>query len=93
MPLCLRLHGQLYSDGLDVILGMDWLTQHKRVISCSPRYVDITHPNGHMIRCEPNLERTVSMLCALEAKSVEKVPVVSEYPNVFPEELLGMPPD
>ena len=33
------------------------------------------------------------MLCALEAKSVEKVPVVSEYPNVFPEELLGMPPD
>ena len=33
------------------------------------------------------------MLCALEAKSVEEVPVVCEYPNVFPEELLGMPPD
>ena len=33
------------------------------------------------------------MLCALEAKSVKEVPVVCEYPDVFPEELLGMPPD
>ena len=33
------------------------------------------------------------MLCALEAKSVQEVPIVFEYPDVFPEELLGMPPD
>jgi hypothetical protein len=32
------------------------------------------------------------MLCALEAKIVEEVPIVNEYPDVFPEELLGMPP-
>ena len=44
----------LPSVGLDVILGMDWLTQHKGVISCSPRYVEITHPSGHVICCEPN---------------------------------------
>ena len=80
-------------DGLDVILGMDWLTQHKGVISCSPRYVEITHPSGHVIRCEPNIDRTVSMLCALESKSVEEVPVVCEYPDLFLEELPGMPPD
>ena len=83
----------LPSNGQDVILGMDWLTQHKAVISCSPRYVEITHPSGHIIRCEPNLDRTISMLCALEAKSVKKVPVVCEYPDVFPKELLGMPPN
>jgi hypothetical protein len=29
----------------------------------------------------------------LEAKSVEEVPVMCEYPDVFPEELPGMPPD
>jgi hypothetical protein len=29
----------------------------------------------------------------MEAKSIEDVPVVREYPDVFPEELLGMPPD
>ena len=33
------------------------------------------------------------MLCALEAKSVEEVLVVCEYPDVFPEELSGMPPN
>ena len=66
----------LPSNGLDVILGMDWLTQHKGVISCSPRYVEITHPSGHVIRCEPNLEKMISMLCALEAKSIEEVTVV-----------------
>ena len=29
----------------------------------------------------------------MQAASVEEVPVVCEYPNVFLEELLGMPPD
>jgi hypothetical protein len=29
----------------------------------------------------------------MEAKTVEEVLVVNEYPDVFPEELLGMPPD
>ena len=83
----------LPSDGLDVILGMDWLTRHQGVISCSPRYVEITHPSGHVIQCEPNHEKMVSMLCAMEAKSVEEVLIVCEYPDVFLEELPGMPPD
>jgi hypothetical protein len=86
-------HTLLPSEGLDVILGMDWLTQHKGVISCSPRYVEITHPSGHIIRCKPNQGEIVPMLYALEAKTVEEVPVVNEYPDVFSEELLGMPLD
>lgn len=77
----------LPSNGLDVILEMDWLTQHKGLISCSPRYVEFTHPNGHVIRCEPNHGKSVSMLCALETKTLEEVPVICEYPDVFPEEL------
>ena len=35
----------------------------------------------------------VSMLCAWEAKSVKEVPIVCEYPDVFPKELPGMPLD
>ena len=83
----------LPSEGLDVILGMDWLTHHKGVISCSPRYVEITHPSGHIISCKPNQGKTAAMLCALEAKTVEEITIVNEYPDVFPEELPGMPPD
>jgi hypothetical protein len=33
------------------------------------------------------------MVFSTEAKSIEDVPVVREYPDVFPEELPGMPPD
>jgi hypothetical protein len=33
------------------------------------------------------------MVFSSEAKSIEDVPVVWEYPDVFPEELPGMPPD
>jgi hypothetical protein len=55
--------------------------------------VEITHSSGHIIRCKPNQGKTVSKLCALEAKTIEEVLVVNEYPDVFPEELPGMPPD
>ena len=33
------------------------------------------------------------MMFSMEAKSLEEVPIVNEYPDVFPEELPGMPPD
>ena len=86
---------------LDVILGMDWLTIHQGIISCSPRYVQVTHPSGQVIRCEPQSGKSTSILCALKAssesqkeeKTVHDVPVVRYYPDVFPEELPGMPPD
>jgi hypothetical protein len=29
----------------------------------------------------------------MEAKIVEEVPIVNEYSDMFPEELLGMPPN
>ena len=33
------------------------------------------------------------MVFSMEAKSLEEIPVVNEYLDVFPEELPGMPPD
>jgi hypothetical protein len=61
----------------------------------------VTHPSGQVIRCEPQFGRSTSILCALKARSeslkeekiVHDVPMVRDYPDVFPEELPGMPPD
>jgi hypothetical protein len=36
-------------DDIDVILGMDWLTKHKGLISCSPRSVSLEHPGGFRV--------------------------------------------
>ncbi|CAN6362592.1 unnamed protein product [Urochloa humidicola] len=86
----------LESVGIHVILGMDWMTKHKGVISCDPRFVSLTHPNGQEIKFTPTYPRTATTACAMSdkaEKTLEDVPVVCEYPDVFPEELTGMPPD
>jgi hypothetical protein len=49
----------LPSEGIDVILGMDWLTAHKGVISCLPRLVTLEHPSGKKVEVEPLKSRDV----------------------------------
>ena len=86
----------LKSEGIDVVLGMDWLTKHKVFISCSPRLVTLEHPRGRKIEVEPLKSREVPRvysLVSLEEQTLHDVPVVCEYPDVFPEELPGLPPD
>jgi hypothetical protein len=36
----------LESKGVDVILGMDWLSKHTVLIDCSKKYVKMTTPDG-----------------------------------------------
>ena len=64
----------LKSKGIDVILGMDWLSRHNGLIGCTDKVVYL-------------------MVFSMEAKSLKEVPVVNEYPDVFPEELPRMPLD
>jgi hypothetical protein len=83
----------LKSKGIDVILGMDWLSQHHGLISCADKVVHLTNPDGIQVTCHTRGHRPDIMVFNMEAKSIEDVPVVREYPDVFPEELPGMPPD
>jgi hypothetical protein len=36
----------LESKGIDVILGMGWLSKHKVLINCAEKYVKLTTPEG-----------------------------------------------
>ncbi|WVZ62939.1 hypothetical protein U9M48_012628 [Paspalum notatum var. saurae] len=83
----------LCSDGIDVILGMDWLTRHRGVISCSPRSVKLIHPSGQEVEFVPVHSLATHQLHSLVTKTLEEVPVACEYLDVFPDELLGLPPD
>ena len=56
----------LKSEGIDVILGMDWLTKHKGVISCSPRLVTLEHPIGKKVEVEPLKSRDVPRVYNLD---------------------------
>jgi hypothetical protein len=41
----------LNSHGIDVILGMDWLTKHQGTIACAKRTITVTNHLGMTITC------------------------------------------
>jgi hypothetical protein len=83
----------LKSKGIYVILGMDWLSQHHGLIRCADKVVHLTNPDGIQVTCHTRGHRPDIMVFNMESKSIEDVPVVREYPDVFPKEHPGMPPD
>ena len=84
----------LESRGIDVILGMDWLAKSDGVIQCAKRSVLMTSPRGdrvEFVATLPSAEHCV--VNQLEGTRLEDVRVVCVFPNVFPDDLPGMPPD
>src|SRR3954466_10924453 len=91
----LKFHANLIvleNKGLDVILGMDWLTTNKGFIDCFNRTVILSHHVGKTVKVAAQ-ERPKSRqprLNKVDPSELSKVPVVCEFPDVFPEELPGM---
>jgi hypothetical protein len=89
----------LESKGIDVILGMDWLSKHNGMIDCAMKAVRLTPSSGKELEYVAKnmvMDRTASnriMLNYLDAASTLDIRTIFEYPDVFPEELPGMPPD
>jgi hypothetical protein len=79
----------LPSQGIDVILGMDWLTKHKGIISCASKTVLLTDRQGKAVSCQAQPPANDPMMFNLAA---ENISVIEEFMDVFPEELPGMPP-
>nr|GFB71414.1 putative reverse transcriptase domain-containing protein [Tanacetum cinerariifolium] len=99
----------------DIILGMDWLTEHHATIDCrSYRIIfgDIHAPEFIYHGSLPR--KSMQFISALQARtllshgckgflatihdttldipSIHDQPIVSEFPDVFPDELPGIPP-
>ena len=84
----------LKSNGIDVILGMDWLAGCDRVIQCRKRLVLLTSPQGERIEFVADvLPKGVEIVNQMNGMPLEDIKVVCEYPDVFPEDLPGMPLD
>ncbi|GJR26808.1 putative reverse transcriptase domain-containing protein [Tanacetum coccineum] len=79
----------------DVIVGMDWLSQHKAVIVCHEKVVEIPVEDGRILRVHE--EWTVGITKALKSAKEDEpklsdLSVVREFEDVFPEDLSGLPP-
>nr|GEX54945.1 putative reverse transcriptase domain-containing protein [Tanacetum cinerariifolium] len=70
----------------DVVIGMDWLSKYHAKIICDEKVVHI------LIEDETLIIRAQVMEKNSDEKRLENIPVVREFPDVFPEELPGLPP-
>ncbi|GJW96158.1 putative reverse transcriptase domain-containing protein [Tanacetum coccineum] len=68
----------------DVIIGMDWLSKYHVVIDCAEKIVRHNVFLAHVTMKETEDKSG--------EKRLEDVPIVRDFPEVFPKELLGLPP-
>jgi hypothetical protein len=81
-------------EGMDVLLGMDWMSRHRVSLDIFSRTVEIDSPDHKAtILYLPQRECSNPYAYAIEGIKLKDIPIVCEYPNVFPDNLLGMPPD
>jgi hypothetical protein len=85
--------------GIDVILGMDWLSKYKVLIDYAKKSVKLTTLEGKEMEFVVEPMATAkgvinrAKVNQLDTSQGSEVPVVNEFPDVFPEELPSMPPD
>ncbi|GJR20795.1 putative reverse transcriptase domain-containing protein [Tanacetum coccineum] len=106
----------LEMSDFDIILGMDWLSEHRATIDCHSKRVifgDLNNPEFIYHGSRPG--KPFKIISALKARTLishgcegflasikdtsldgprlESHPVVQNFPDVFPDELPGLPPE
>ncbi|XP_059312013.1 uncharacterized protein LOC132063479 [Lycium ferocissimum] len=73
----------------DIIMGMDWLASCYAIVDCRAKTVQFRFPN------ELVLEWSGDSVTPRDTQTpaLQSVLVVSEFPEVFPDDLPGVPPD
>jgi len=83
----------LGTKGLEVVLGMDWMSKHHGLIDCAKKVITMTSSTGVLVEhVSEMLPRKFTCNKSLAQPTLDQVRVVCEYPDVFPDELPGMPP-
>jgi hypothetical protein len=81
-------------EGIDIILGTNWMTEHKVLLDISSRVIKIDSPYHRATTLYlPQQEYLHPCTYAITDIKIKDIPVVYEYPDVFPDDLPGMPPD
>jgi hypothetical protein len=84
------LHGQ----GLNIILGMGWMRAHKALLDTATRVVQLDSPlYGTQVLQLSVISVATPSIHHTAAQNLEDIPVACEFPDIFPDDLPGMPPD
>ncbi|GKF07170.1 hypothetical protein Tco_0041394, partial [Tanacetum coccineum] len=74
---------------------MDWLSYHRAIIVCYEKIVCIPLPNGEILKVQGERpEKDLRSLSCIKAdeKKLDDIRIVRDFPEVFPDELTGLPP-
>jgi hypothetical protein len=71
--------------------GMETLARWGVRIDCAQRTIHLSAPDGQEVTVSAS--EPSGILCQMEARPADGIRVVSEFPDVFPDDLPGMPPD
>ncbi|GJR29987.1 putative reverse transcriptase domain-containing protein [Tanacetum coccineum] len=79
------------ASGFDVIISMDWLSNNRAKIIFHEKVVRIPLPDGSVLRVlRERPEENMRFLMGV--KKQEEIIVVRDFPEVFPDDLSGLPP-
>nr|GEW48454.1 hypothetical protein [Tanacetum cinerariifolium] len=76
-------------DSFDVVIGTDWLSKYHAKILYDEKVVHIPIDSETLII---RGDRTQVMEKKSDEKRLDDIPIVREFPEVFPEDLPGLPP-
>ncbi|GJV40096.1 putative reverse transcriptase domain-containing protein [Tanacetum coccineum] len=79
----------------DVIIGMDWLVERDAVIVCGKKEVHVPYKNKTLVVKGDNGALRLKVISCIKApskKQLQDVLVIRNFPEVFPDELPGLPP-
>jgi hypothetical protein len=85
----------LKGQDIDVILGMNWLAQHKAILNTNLRTVRLSHGQEEVLLTIPIAIPAKPFGRIYEAiiPDIQDIPVVCEFPDVFLEDLPRLPPE
>jgi hypothetical protein len=85
----------LKGQDIDVILGMNWLAQHKAILNTDLRTIKLSHGREEVLLSIPIAIPAKPFGRVYEAiiLEIQDIPVVCEFPGVFPKDLPGLPPE
>jgi hypothetical protein len=85
----------LKGQDIDVILGMNWLAQHKAVLNTDLRTIRLSYGQEEILLSIPIAipARPIGRINEAIIPEIKDIPVVCEFPDVFPEDLPGLPPE
>ncbi|GJV72093.1 putative reverse transcriptase domain-containing protein, partial [Tanacetum coccineum] len=90
-----RYEIEIASRSFDVIIGMDWLSNHKAEITCHKKVMRIPLLDGEVLRVlgeRPEEKARLLMSAKASDKKQEEIVVVRDFPEVFLDDLSGLPP-